>query len=107
MKLPLSITNGDHMNKHHDLLIAFSQAPEDQIDGRIAEMFADMAKQMEVPSDQMLAVLDQCAYYALASTFAMVAMNRFFLMLCEDEGITAEQANAAAEPRRAEWDAVK
>jgi len=95
------------MNKHHDLLIAFSQAPEDQIDSRITEMLADMAKQDVVTSDEMLSILDQCAFASLASAFAMVAMNRFFMMLCEDEGITTEQAYLAAEPRRTSWDAVK
>jgi hypothetical protein len=95
------------MNKHTDLLLAFSQAPDDQIDNRITEMLADMAKQDVVHSDQMLEILDQCAYGSLASGFAMVAMNRFFMMLCEDEGITTQQAYDAAKPRREAWDAMK
>jgi hypothetical protein len=88
------------MNKYYDLLIGLSQAPDGQIAAVITPKFCEFAQLDVVKSDDVLAIIDQCAYSALASEFAMQVMDRYWRMLCEDEGITPTQGLEAAKPRR-------
>jgi hypothetical protein len=88
------------MNKHYDLLMGLSQAPDEQIAAVITPKFVAFAQQDIVKSDDMLAVIDQCVFSALASDFAMMVMDKYWRMLCEEEGISPTQGLEAAKPRR-------
>jgi hypothetical protein len=95
------------MNKHYELLMGLSQAPDGQIAAVITPKFVEFAQRDVVKSDDMLAVIDQCVYSALASDFAMAVMDKYWRMLCEDEGITPTQGLAAAKARRDAWEATQ
>jgi hypothetical protein len=88
------------MNKYSNMLEALAQAPETQIDPAYTAKLAVMSRQTEVKSDDLLSILDDCAFFSGASDFAMTAMNVVWGHMLKDEGITKEQAFAAAEPRR-------
>lgn len=88
------------MNKFSNILEALSTAPDTSIDKAVTPRLKALSEKDEVKSDELLDILDDCAYASLASGFAMQAMNVVWKQMVDAEGITVEQALAAAEPRR-------
>jgi hypothetical protein len=93
------------MNKHTDILKMLSEAPDGHISNSITPKLLALSGQPSVASDELLAILDECAYASLASEFGMVAMNSVWRQIYQEEGITEEQAHIAAKPRRDLWEA--
>ena len=87
-------------NAYSALIDGFADAPDTQIDKSITARLRVLAAADHVVSEEILTILDDCAYAGLASTFAMQAMNALWLTMLGAEGLTQEQAIAAAEPRR-------
>ena len=84
---------------YQDMFPLLRNAPDGQIDAHIVEKFKKMDPD-NFTSDQLLEILDECAYAALASDFAMNMMNILWETKLSDEGKTKEQALKEAEPRR-------
>lgn len=88
------------MNKYTELLERLATAPASQIDPPICVRLRQLANQDEVKSDELLDILDDCAFSALASDGAMGLMNFVWTKMLEDEGLTQGQAHTAAKERR-------
>jgi hypothetical protein len=74
------------MNKFKDLLEMLGEAPDGQLDKSMAVKFAEMAKKDTNPTaKEVLDILDQSAYAALASQFTMIVMDHLWKQLKELE----------------------
>ena len=74
------------MNTFKDLLEHLGQAPDGQLDKSQALKFEEMASRDTDPkSEEVKQILDDCAYAALASDFAMLAIDSLWRMLKEVE----------------------
>ncbi len=80
------------MNKYQEILHMLSLAPDTQIDGSAAAKLKAMADSDNPKADELHEILDECAYAALASDFAMVAMHRVWERMLADEARSVEQA---------------
>lgn len=59
-----------------DILVKFSEAPDSQIDKSITDKMKELlSKNGTITKSEMKAILDDCAYFSLASDFAMRAMR--------------------------------
>jgi hypothetical protein len=88
------------MNQYSDILQLLSEAPDDQISKGITPKLKQLSAQDSVQSDELLDVIDDCVFFGGASEFAMLALDTVWKQMLDVEGITKEQAQLAAEPRR-------
>lgn len=64
------------VGQYDEILIALAQAPNESIDAQMIPLICNLiGKDDPEVSAGLKAILDICAYYALASTFSMQAMN--------------------------------
>lgn len=64
------------IGQYDEILIALAQAPNESIDHKVTPLILDLVgKDDPEVSAGLKAILDICAYYALASTFSMQAMD--------------------------------
>lgn len=75
------------MNKFSGILQELSTAPEGQIDKEITIKLKEMALKKDFNPYEMLSILDECAFAALASDFAMQAMHFVFESMCSAKGL--------------------
>lgn len=87
------------MNKYSHILKMLSDAPEGQIDKQICYKLSILAQKEDTCSQDVLDILDQCAYTALASDFAMQAMNTIWKQMLSDEGVSVQEALEAQAKR--------
>ncbi len=77
------------MNLFSNILQDLSTAPEGQIDGTITIKLKMMAQKDDFDPYEMLSILDECAFAALASDFAMQAMHFVFEDMCKRKGLNS------------------
>lgn len=74
-------------NQWKDFLTKLSEAPDTQICKTQTAKLADLSKSDLISSTQIKTILDDCAYAALASDFAMVAMDSLWGMIKKAEQV--------------------
>lgn len=74
-------------NQWKDFLTKLSEAPDTQICKTQTAKLADLSKSDLISSTQIKKILDDCAYAALASDFAMVAMDSLWGMIKKAEQV--------------------
>ncbi len=84
---------------YEDMFSLLRAAPRGHLDETIVEKFKHLDPN-NFQSDQLLEILDECAYASLASDFTMNTMNILWETKLADEGKTKEQALQESEPRR-------
>jgi hypothetical protein len=88
------MNKGRNMSELSDLKTLMLQAPNEQLDH---SMFPLIEKWDDVPKAiQILEVLDNCIYYALASDFAVKALQIMLDYAMENEKTTLEQLEPLA-----------
>jgi hypothetical protein len=98
--IPYCFCLGATMSSKSNIFLALSSAPDSQIADTVTPRLKALGEQEIVKSDQLLDIIDDCVYYSLASEFAITMMNKVWIDMLKDEGITEEQARVAAQPRR-------
>jgi hypothetical protein len=78
-------------NKWKELFTILSEAPDSQIDPSVTPRLKALAESDDVASDDLLKILDDCAYASLASGFAMAAMDIVWQDMLASEGRSADQ----------------
>ncbi len=73
------------MNKWKEFFEKMSQAPDGQLCKTQADKFKVLAEKDFVKSSEIKEILDDCAYYALASDFSMLAMNAVWENMKKEE----------------------
>lgn len=77
------------MNLFSNILQELSTAPEGQIDSVITTKLKVMSEKDDFDPHEMLSILDECAFAALASDFAMQAMHFVFEDMCKRKGLNS------------------
>ena len=83
-----------------DIMSQLINAPDSQIDENIKVMVKKLLLANTIKSDDVLAILDACAYTAGASDFVMTLLDIIWHTMLEEEGLTVEEAFKNAEARR-------
>lgn len=81
-----------------DLLLHLSNAPKEQIEPAAAERLRYLSENETFKSDELLAIIDDCVFFAWASGFAIAAMNAVWKIKLNEEGLTAKQACLQRDP---------
>lgn len=79
------------MNLFSNILQELSTAPEGQIDSKITTKLKMMSEKDDFDPLEMLSILDECAFAALASDFVMQAMHFVFEDMCKSKGLDSRK----------------
>jgi hypothetical protein len=90
-----------NLTLYKDMFQLMTLAPPNQLDPSVSAKFKKLDPD-NFESDQILAILDECAYYSLASDFTMHVLDTLWKTKLADENKTVEQAELEAAPRRSQ-----
>lgn len=82
------------MHKFTEVYKTLADAPHDQIDVRFVTRFVELAAKDDFDPLDMLKILDECAFGAHASDFAMQAMHFVFEDMCKAKGLDSRKLMA-------------